>query len=293
MRQGSGGRVQGAGTAEKVESRQQGAESRELQEAGSRNCTPTDVIPAQAGTQVGQLNMGPRLRGDDGDSGADGDSAPTGRELGRREALGVMAMVPLVAAWDWGGTSVVERAARAAEEVIGDGAASGTAYTPKFFTAHEWKTVRVLVDMVIPRDERSGSATDAGVPEFMDFMMKDRPSNQLPMRGGLAWLDAECGRRWKKTFIACTPAERTALLDDIAWPERAAPQLSQGVAFFNRFRDLTASGFFSSKVGVADLRYKGNTVVPVWKGCPDEALAKLGVSYDAKLKSNDDKSSRG
>lgn len=202
-------------------------------------------------------------------------------------------MVPLVAAWDWGGTSVVERAARAAEEVIGDGAASGTAYTPKFFTAHEWKTVRVLVDMVIPRDERSGSATDAGVPEFMDFMMKDRPSNQLPMRGGLAWLDAECGRRWKKTFIACTPAERTALLDDIAWPERAAPQLTQGVAFFNRFRDLTASGFFSSKVGVADLRYKGNTVVPVWKGCPDEALAKLGVSYDAKLKSNDDKSSRG
>lgn len=213
--------------------------------------------------------------------------------MGRREALGVMAMVPVVAAWDWDGSSMVERAARAAEEVIAESVSSGTAYAPKFFTAHEWKTVRVLVDMVIPRDERSGSATEAGVPEFMDFMMTDRPSNQLPMRGGLAWLDAECRKRWKKSFVACSAGERTALVDDIAWPDKAAAELSQGVAFFNRFRDLTASGFFSSKMGVADLRYKGNTVVPVWKGCPDEALAKLGVSYGTKWDTGGDRPSRG
>jgi hypothetical protein len=220
------------------------------------------------------------------------DSRKRERGMGRREALGVMAMVPVVAAWDWGGTSVVERAARAAEEAIGESAASGRAYAPKFFTAHEWKTVRVLADMVIPRDERSGSATEAGVPEFMDFMMTDRPSNQLPMRGGLAWLDAECSKRWKKSFVACSAAERTALIDDIAWPDKAAPELSQGVAFFNRFRDLTASGFFSSKMGVADLRYKGNKVVPVWKGCPDEALAKLGVSYGTRWDTGGDGPSR-
>jgi hypothetical protein len=201
------------------------------------------------------------------------------RGIGRREALGVMAMVPAVAAWDWGGASVVEKAARKAEEAIAE---SGGAYAPKFFTAHEWNTVRVLADMVIPRDERSGSATEAGVPEFMDFMMNDRPSLQLPMRGGLAWLDTECRRRWKKSFVACSVAERSALLDAIAWPDRAAPEMSQGVSFFNRFRDLTASGFFSSRMGVADLRYKGNTAVPVWKGCPDDALAKLGVSYGTK-----------
>lgn len=210
-------------------------------------------------------------------------------DMGRREALGVMAMVPVVAAWDWGGASAVEGAARKAEEAI---AKSAGAYAPKFFSAHEWRTVRVLADMVIPRDERSGSAGDAGVPEFMDFMMTDRPSLQLPMRGGLAWLDTECRRRWEKSFVACSAAERSELLDDIAWPDRAAPEMSQGVAFFNRFRDLTASGFFSSKLGVADLRYEGNTAVPVWKGCPDDALARLGVSYGTRWDAHDEKPSR-
>jgi hypothetical protein len=150
---------------------------------------------------------------------------------------------------------------------------------PGFFTPHEYETVRVLVDLIIPRDERSGSATDAGVPAFMDFMMIDRPDNQTRIRGGLAWMDAECERRFGKTFVACSDPERTALLDDIAWPERAKPGMSQGVAFFNRFRDLTASGFFSSKMGVDDLRYEGNTYVREWTGCPTAALEKLGVHY--------------
>lgn len=228
------------------------------------------------------------------DAGREQGDATPGGGMGRREALGVMSMVPLVAAWDWGGgAAVTERVARAAQAAVEESQVTGAAYVPKFFTAHEWKTVRVLADMVIPRDERSGSATDAGVPEFMDFMMMDRSSNQLPMRGGLAWLDAECRRRSGKSFVACSHAERGAVIDDIAWPEKAAPEASQGVAFFNRFRDLTASGFFSSKMGVADLRYRGNTAVPVWEGCPDDALAKLGVRYDAKWDAHSDKSSRG
>jgi len=151
--------------------------------------------------------------------------------------------------------------------------------SPKFFTPHEYDTVRVLVDLIIPRDERSGSATDAGVPEFIDFMMTDRPNQQTEIRGGLAWMDAECMRRFGKTFVDCADAERRALLDDIAWPKRARPEMSQGVAFFNRFRDLTASGFWSSKMGVEDLQYRGNTYVREWSGCPPEALAKLGVHY--------------
>jgi hypothetical protein len=286
--EGSGGRVQGSGTARRQEAGCRGEELQKdrEQEAGSRKQElHTGVImPAQAGINVAQPDMALRSRGDDA------VAVTRERGMGRREALGVMAMVPVVAAWDWGGATAVERAARAAEAAI---AGSGGAYAPKFFTAHEWKTVRLLADMVIPRDERSGSATDAGVPEFMDFMMLDRPSNQLPMRGGLAWLDAECRKRSQKSFVACSAAERTALLDEIAWPDRAAPEMSQGIAFFNRFRDLTASGFFSSKMGVADLRYNGNTVVPVWKGCPDEALAKLGVSYGTKWDSEADRPSRG
>ncbi len=137
--------------------------------------------------------------------------------------------------------------------------------------------VRVLVDLIIPKDERSGSATDAGVPQFMDFMMNDQPPRQTAMRGGLAWIDLECQDRFDKRFLECTAAERAAVLDDIAWPAKARPEFAQGVAFFNSFRDLTASGFWSSKMGVQDLKYMGNVMVPEWKGCPDEALKKLGL----------------
>ena len=156
---------------------------------------------------------------------------------------------------------------------------AGRGYEPKFFTPHEWETVRVLVDLVIPRDGRSGSATDAGVPEFMDFVLTDEPGRRTAMRGGLAWLDHECDDRYGKTFVACADAERAAVLDDIAWPKRARSALAPGVAFFQGFRDLTASGFWSSKMGVQDLRYMGNVVVLEWKGCPDEQLKKLGVKY--------------
>src|SRR3989441_3020560 len=97
---------------------------------------------------------------------------------------------------------------------------AGRGYEPKFFTPHEWETVRVLVDLVIPRDGRSGSATDAGVPEFMDFVLGDEPSRRTAMRGGLAWLDHECDDRYGKTFVASADAERAAVLDDIAWPTR-------------------------------------------------------------------------
>jgi len=168
----------------------------------------------------------------------------------------------------------VRRAAEFAAKVRGQGS-----YEPKHFTPHEWDTVRLLVDLIIPRDERSGSATDAGVPEFMDFMLGDDPDLETPVRGGLAWLDHACDDRYGKTFVTASDGERTALLDDIAWPKKAKPEHSAGVAFFNSFRDLTASGFFSSKLGVQDLRYIGNTFVAEWKGCPPEALAKLNVSY--------------
>src|SRR5438477_358031 len=155
----------------------------------------------------------------------------------------------------------------------------GVPYEPQQFTAHEWETVRLLVDLILPKDEHSGSATEAGVPEFMDFMLGDDPNLATPIKGGLAWLDHECDDRYGKTFTGATDGERTAVLDDIAWPKKAKPEHAAGAAFFNGFRDLTATGFFSSKLGVQDLRYIGNTFVAEWKGCPPEALAKLGVSY--------------
>lgn len=156
-------------------------------------------------------------------------------------------------------------------------AKAASAAAPTFFTPHEYQTVQLLADLIIPRDEKSGSASDAGVPAFIDFWMTDRPDAQLPMRGGLAWLDRECRDRYEADFLTCTAAQRTALLDLIAWPAKAPAEVSQGVAFFNMFRDLTASGFWSSKVGVEDLGYSGNRPMGDWKGCPPEALRKLGV----------------
>ncbi len=191
----------------------------------------------------------------------------------RREAVSTMAVAALAAAFKWT-PAEAERAATLVREAV------KAPYAPAFFTPHEWETVRVLVDLVIPRDERSGSATDAGVPEFMDFMMNDRPDGQIPMRGGLAWLDNECYERFGKTFVQSAEAERTAVLDDIAWPKKAKPEMSQGVAFFNMFRDMTASGFWSSKIGIADLDYRGNEFVREWTGCPEPALRKLGVQYE-------------
>ena len=191
----------------------------------------------------------------------------------RREALARLGIVPLALAID----PRID-AARATWLKLTAARANGP-YTPRFFTAHEWRTVRLLADYVIPRDERSGSATDVGVPEFMDFMMVDKPELQLPMRGGLRWLDHQCEDRFGTRFVECTAAQQTGVLDEIAWPARAQPDVSQGVAFFSQFRDLTASGFWTSRIGMADLQYKGNTVVPEWHGCPPAALQKLGVEY--------------
>ena len=197
------------------------------------------------------------------------------KQLNRRTMLKVLGAAPAAAGLSW--TEAEAAQARAAAQTTRRAGAKPAPFKPKFFTAHEWATVNVLVDIIIPKDEQSGSATDAGVPEFMDFIMGDQPARQTAMRGGLRWIDAQCEKRYDKRFVECTDAERTAVLDDIAWPQKATPEVQHGVTFFNSFRDLTAAGFWSSKMGVIDLQYTGNTMMPEWPGCPDEALKKLGV----------------
>ena len=163
-------------------------------------------------------------------------------------------------------------------------AAPGKPYSPKFFTAAEWAIVRTLADIVIPADARSGSATDAHAPEFIDFILddplaelRDRERLQTRMRGGLAWFERECVRRGGKGFAEASAEERKRLVDDVAWPEKARPEMEPGAAFFTLFRDLVASGFWSSKIGIDDLRFMGNTFVAEWNGCPAEVLTKAGL----------------
>lgn len=193
----------------------------------------------------------------------------------RREVLKILLAAP-AATLTWSDAE----AAHAAVASQAARAAAAQPFEPKFFTAAEFRFVRTLADIIIPKDERSGSASDAGVPEFMDFMMIDQPVRQVAMRGGLAWLDAECHQRFDKPFLDCADAQRSAVLDDIAWPATAKPECAHGVAFFTSFRDLTAAGFWTTRMGIDDLQYMGNRSVARWNGCPDAALKKLGVSYD-------------
>lgn len=149
------------------------------------------------------------------------------------------------------------------------------AYVPKQFTPDEYRLVRLLVDYVIPRDTRSGSATQAGVPQFMDFILGEYPSNRTWMKDGIAWMNAECRRRFGKGFISCSDAQRREVLDAIAYPSRARAQDRPGVEFFTRFRNLTSSGFWTSRTGIADLGYTGNRPVAEWVGTPPNVLAWL------------------
>jgi hypothetical protein len=196
--------------------------------------------------------------------------------INRRAALRLMLSGPATAALVWTPADARAASERSAEALALQ-TTGQTPFKPKFFTAHEYATVTVLVDLIIPRDERSGSASEAGVPQFMDFMMTDQPRRQVAMRGGLALIDRLTSQRVGKRFTDATDAQRRSVLDEIAYTSNADPSLAHAVAFFSSFRDLTASGFWSSRMGVADLEYQGNTFVAEWNGCPDEALRKLGV----------------
>jgi len=151
-----------------------------------------------------------------------------------------------------------------------------TLYAQTYFDAHEKATITVLADLIIPRDDHSGSASDAGVPDFIEFIVKDEPQHALPMRGGLRWLDMECLDRFGKDFVSCMPQQQLAVVSDIAYPAQAKPAMQPGVSFFNKMRDLTAIGFYTSKIGIADLGYKGNTPGK-WEGVPKDILKKYGL----------------
>jgi hypothetical protein len=146
----------------------------------------------------------------------------------------------------------------------------------KFFNDHELATIGILADIIIPKDDKSGSATDAKVPEFIEFIVKDIPSYQTPMRGGLRWLDLQSLQRFEKSFADASPEQRINIVDDIAYPNKLKPGMLQGAGFFNLMRDLTASGFFTSEMGVKDLGYAGNKPNR-WEGVPADVLKQYGL----------------
>ena len=188
-------------------------------------------------------------------------------DLSRRDLLGLLGM------------ALAAGAAGCRPDTLRKAADRAVPYTPTFFTAEEYAAVFVLADLTLPADERGPSASEAGVPEFIDFVLSEEMSNRERMRTGLAWLDATSQTRFGVPFAGASEADQKKILDDIAWPKKATGEFEEPAAFFTGFRNLTATGYWSSKVGVEDLKYIGNTFVPEWKGCPEAQLEKLGVSY--------------
>ncbi len=207
--------------------------------------------------------------------------------INRRDVLKVMSTVPAAA--------LVPATALAqgtdAKPTAGGAAKSDGKYKLQILTPHEYDTVKLLGDWIIPADERSGSASDAGVPEFIDDWINFWRGRLLSeIRGGLTWLDLECNRLHGAAFTACSKEQQKAMLDRIAYPPKAAPEDSNAVAFFNRMRDLVVGGFYSSEMGVKDLPYIGNMMVAHWEGCPPNVMAKIeeNVSKGKELRLSND-----
>jgi gluconate 2-dehydrogenase gamma chain len=150
-----------------------------------------------------------------------------------------------------------------------------------FFTKEEMATIAVLADIIIPKDEVSGSATDAKVPDFIEFIVKDMPEHKTPMRGGLRWLQIESLKRFDKSFTDISDKQRIEIVDDIAYPNKVKPGMQPGVSFFNLMRDLTTTGFYTSEIGVKDIGYVGNRPNQ-WNGVPDDVLKQYNVAYTEK-----------
>lgn len=151
----------------------------------------------------------------------------------------------------------------------------------KFFTADEMATITILGDIIIPKDAVSGSASDAKVPEFIEFIVKDMPRHQIPLRGGLRWLDMQCLNRYEKAFKDCSKQQQIEIVDMIAYPKKAKPGMSQGVEFFRLMRNLTCTGFYTSEIGVKDIGYAGNTPNQ-WNGVPADVLKQYNQAYTEK-----------
>lgn len=150
-----------------------------------------------------------------------------------------------------------------------------------YFDEHELTTIAILCDIILPKTGNLGSATDAGVPDFIEFIVKDLPNNQLPMRGGLAWLDGESNKRYNNRFADLSDSQQISIIDDIAYPDpdEERPEMGPGIKFFTQIRNLTLTGYYTTKMGFDDLGYVGNRP-NIWDGVPADVLADHDVDYD-------------
>jgi len=192
------------------------------------------------------------------------------------------------------GTTLATQACKADGSEIGADLVSDAGYgrTPEellhdekikaevFLTDVELTSIATLCDIILPATASAGSATEAAVPEFIEFIVKDLPNNQLPIRGGLMWLDGEANNRFNTNFVGCTKEQQIEIVEDIAYPDpdNKKPEMGPGIAFFSRMRNLTLTGYYTTRMGFDDLGYAGNSP-NMWDGVPQDVLDKHGMSY--------------
>lgn len=185
--------------------------------------------------------------------------------LSRREMLRALAV------------TVAVEPVLASAHAEGAGTASGPVpsvpervYQPRFFDAHQYQTLRALCQAIIPSDEHSAGAIEAGAPQFIDLLTSENKKYQIRLGGGLMWLDCTCSERFGSVFLDSSPQQQNEILGLLAYRANGQnyPQLTQGIDFFSFLRDLTVDGFYTSAIGIRDLQYKGNKYLAEFPGCP-------------------------
>lgn len=214
--------------------------------------------------------------------------SPRESRLDRRTALKWMLTATAALA-------VTDRAAAATRHQAAEPAAKGYgtdpllnqeyapgAFWPLTFSDHQRRTAAALCGLIIPAEGKVPGAADLKVHDFIDEWISspypDQKGDRETVLAGLAWIDGEAARRYGKDFADLTPVEMAAIADDLCHAPDARPEHAAGAKFFAKFRDLTASGFFSTPEGMIDIGYRGNMPLAEFKGPPREVLEKLGLA---------------
>lgn len=221
-----------------------------------------------------------------------GRSRPSRRDVIRQASLGLTAfglgMVP----------GPMQPAAAAA--VHGAIAQQTGGYTPQLFKPHEWLLLRALAERILPADERSGSALDAGAPEFIDLLCSVNPKLERIFVAGMLWLDHEMNGRFGVSFANATVDQQEQMLDLLAdatevaergsdafnyqsydetveyqgyheYRTRKSPELLPGVQFFGWARRMVVDAFYTSEIGRRDVDYRGNQYTETFE-VPEQAI---------------------
>jgi hypothetical protein len=152
---------------------------------------------------------------------------------------------------------------------------------PLAMNTAERRTAAVLCDVIIPAEGVTPSASALHVHDFIDeWISAPYPAHQRDRAlivQGLGWMDEESARRFGNPFHRIAMQEQHAICDDICYEPKAKPEFKKAAAFFRRYRDLTAGGFYTTPAGMKDMGYVGNVALPAFNGPPKEVKARLGV----------------